>query len=174
MYYTLNQCKGLKTSTAHNKWFAKAVAINTVDTKGLVDHMSVHHTAYSKGVIAGVITDAISCIKELILAGNNVKLDDLAIFSGSIVNKTGAETAQKFSLSDNVDCVKIKARGTGTMSRKHFSIDSSLENAPTYKTPQELDGGATETQPTSGSGTTSGSGSGGGTTGGGSGSNLGD
>lgn len=46
----------------------------------------------------GVLTDMVSCTKELILDGKNVKLDDLAIFSVGIVSKKGAQSAADFSL----------------------------------------------------------------------------
>ena len=50
--------------------------------------MSNHNTPYSSGVIKGVLADMVSCTKELILDGKNVKLDDLAIFSvGSSARK---------------------------------------------------------------------------------------
>lgn len=51
--------------------------------------MSNHNTPYSSGVIKGVLADMVSCTKELILDGKNVKLDDLAIFSVGIVSKKG-------------------------------------------------------------------------------------
>ncbi len=40
--------------------------------------MSNHNTPYSSGVIKGVLADMVSCTKELILDGKNVKLDELA------------------------------------------------------------------------------------------------
>lgn len=173
MYYVLNQCKGLKTSKAHGKWFAKTVSLKTIDLDGLISHMSKHHTGYSEGIIAGVIRDMVACIKELVLQGYNVKLDNLAIFSGSIVNaKGGADKASTFSVAKNVSYVKVKALGTGRMSRKMVDIDSQLKYAPTYATPEQLDAGIKGgvVKPDGGGGTPTGGdtkpGGGGGTTGG--------
>ena len=60
------------------KWFARAVSDETFDLAKLAEHMSKHNSPYSSGVIKGVLTDMVDCIKELLLDGKNVKLDDLA------------------------------------------------------------------------------------------------
>ena len=61
-------------------WYARPLIEDTFDTERLAKHMANHNTPYSEGLIKGVLTDMISCTKELILDGKNVKLDDLAIF----------------------------------------------------------------------------------------------
>ena len=66
-------------------WYARPLIEDTFDTERLAKHMANHNTPYSEGLIKGVLTDMISCTKELILDGKNVKLDDLAIFSVGIV-----------------------------------------------------------------------------------------
>lgn len=71
-------------------WYARPVIEETFDIEKLAKHMSNHNTPYSSGVIKGVLADMVSCTKELILDGKNVKLDDLAIFSVGIVSKKGA------------------------------------------------------------------------------------
>ena len=68
-------------------WYARPVIEETFDIERLAKHMSNHNTPYSSGVIKGVLTDMVSCTKELILDGKNVKMDDLAIFSVGIVSK---------------------------------------------------------------------------------------
>ena len=71
-------------------WYARPVIEETFDIEKLAKHMSNHNTPYSSGVIKGVLADMVSCTKELILDGKNVKLDDLAIFSVGIVSKKGS------------------------------------------------------------------------------------
>ena len=61
-------------------WYARPVISETLDIEALSKHMSKHNTPFSPGVIKGVLADMVTCIKELILDGKNVKLDDLAIF----------------------------------------------------------------------------------------------
>ena len=63
--------------------------------------MAKHGTAYSKGTMWAVITDMITCVHELILRGQAVKIDDLAIFSIGIVSKP-APTAKEFDAHANI------------------------------------------------------------------------
>ena len=74
--YQNQQTKGLNAG----KWFARAVSDETVDLAKLAEHMSKHNSPYSGGVIKGLLSDMVDCIKELLLDGKCVKIDDLAIF----------------------------------------------------------------------------------------------
>ena len=59
--YQNQQKKGLNAG----KWFARAVSDETFDLAKLAEHMSKHNSPYSSGVIKGVLTDMVDCIKEL-------------------------------------------------------------------------------------------------------------
>ena len=122
--------------------------------------MSNHNSPYSKGVIKGLLTDMIGCIKELLLEGKNVKIDDLAIFSLGIKNKVMADKEEDFSVAKNISGVKLKARATGELMSKSLNLEATLKKATI------INGNPT----TEGGGGTSGGGgntSGGGNTGGG-------
>ena len=71
--YQNQQKKGLNAG----KWFARAVSDETFDLAKLAEHMSKHNSPYSGGVIKGVLSDMVDCIKELLLDGKCVKIDDL-------------------------------------------------------------------------------------------------
>lgn len=121
-------------------WYARPVIEETYDTERLAKHMANHNTPYSAGVIKGVLTDMISCIKELILDGKNVKLDDLAIFSVGIVSRKGAASAADFTLADNVKGLKLRARATGELSNAQINLEGQMKEAAVYNP----DGGTTE------------------------------
>lgn len=154
---TGNKCFG--------KWFAKNVVEETVDLDALSEHMSTHNSPYSKGVIKGLLTDMIGCIKELLLEGKNVKIDDLAIFSLGIKNKVMADKEEDFSVAKNISGVKLKARATGELMSKSLNLEATLKKATLINGNLTTD----PTSPSNGGGNTSGSGntSGGGNTGGG-------
>ena len=57
----------------------------------------------------------VDCIKELLLDGKSVKIDDLAIFGVGIRSKA-AETLEDFSLEKNITGMRLKARATGNLS----------------------------------------------------------
>ena len=126
--YILQQIK-ITSSKAYGKWYAKNVVEETIDLDGLSEHMSHHNSPYSKGVIKGLLTDMIQCIKELLLQGMNVKIDDLAIFSLGIKNKLAAATEEEFTVSKNIEGVKLKARATGELMSKSLNLDATLKKA---------------------------------------------
>ena len=126
--YILKQIK-IASSRAYGKWFAKNVVEETIDLDGLAEHMSNHNSPYSKGVIKGLLTDMIGCIKELLLEGKNVKIDDLAIFSLGIKNKLAANSEDEFTVSKNVEGVKLRARATGELMSKTLNLEATLKKA---------------------------------------------
>lgn len=90
LLYVLKLNQNAKMPEAYGKYYAYPVITQTVDIDGLAEHMASHNTPFSKGAIKGMITDMVSCVKELTLQGFAVKIDDLAIFSIGIRNKEGA------------------------------------------------------------------------------------
>ena len=154
--YTLKQNNN-EDSKVFGRWFAYPVLEETIDLDGLADHMSHHNSPYTKGTIKGQITDMISCIKELLLDGKNVKIDDLAIFSLGIKNKKGGATSEdEFNVSKNVNGVKLRARATGILLAKALNLDATLKKATAVTTASTGSGSASGTNDNSG-GNTSGS-----------------
>ena len=156
--YVLKQNKNRK-SPAFGKWFAFPVIEETIDLDALAEHMSNHNTPYSKGAIKGMLTDMVSCIKELLLEGKNVKIADLAIFSLGIKNNGGAVSEEVFTVSKNIKGVKLRARATGELIAKSLNLEATLKKASaTTKsngtTNTTNGGGGTTNDTTSGGGTT--------------------
>ena len=150
--YVLKQNKNRK-SPAFGKWFAFPVIEETIDLDALAEHMSNHNTPYSKGAIKGMLTDMVSCIKELLLEGKNVKIADLAIFSLGIKNNGGAVSEEVFTVSKHIKGVKLRARATGELIAKSLNLEATLKKASaTSKT--SGNGGTT---PTGGDSNTGGS-----------------
>ena len=149
--YILKQIK-ITGNKCFGKWFAKNVVEETIDLDGLAEHMSHHHSPYSKGVIKGLLTDMIGCIKELLLEGKNVKIDDLAIFSLGIKNKEMAVKEDDFTVSKNIGGVKLKARATGDLMSKSLNLEATLKKATFVN-------GKLTTEPSNGGGNTGGGGS---------------
>ena len=121
-----------ENSPLKGRWYARPVIEETFDTEALAKHMANHNTPFSAGAIKGVLADMIACIKELILDGKNVKLDDLAIFSVGIVSRRGASSAAEFNLADNVKGLKLRARATGELSNAQINLEAQLKEATKY------------------------------------------
>lgn len=113
-------------------WYARPVINETLDIELLSRHMSKHNTPFSPGVIKGVLADMVTCIKELILDGKNVKLDDLAIFSVGIISDHGAASAAEFKVSEHVAGLKLRARATGELSNAKINLEATLREQNEY------------------------------------------
>lgn len=130
-----------KSTPLSGKWLARAVADETLDTRALAEHMAKHNTPYSQGAIHGVLKDMTSCIKELLLDGKSVKIDDLAIFGVGIRSKA-AETLEEFSLEKNITGMRLRARATGNLSTTNLKLDSQLKQQAEYQKPTASGGGS--------------------------------
>ena len=99
---------------ANGKWFIRVVTDETIDLLGLAKHMATHNSGYSRGQIKGILTDMVDCIKELLLDGKKVKIDDLAIFSLGVSCKP-SDTANE-ATPDKIRTYTFNAQGTGSLS----------------------------------------------------------
>ena len=147
----LNITKNTNTNLQANdfdpngKYYARAEVKQTYDLKKLAKHMHAHNTSFSTGLIVGVLTDMVVCIKELALEGNVVKIDDLGLFKASVEanaltlsagakisagkgsQRTDAElqadiTKQQFA----VKAVKLIMQATGETTKDDMTDDAQL------------------------------------------------
>lgn len=119
------------TSATYGRYYAYADNERPIGINELARHMSEHNTPYSKGVIKGVLTDMVSCIRELNLNGIPVKLDDLAIFSAHIENKGGFRTLADVSMAMGqtdeqgkpvgISSLRLCAQATGDFTKAELS-----------------------------------------------------
>ena len=129
LLYVLKLNQNAKMPEAYGKYYAYPVITQTVGIDGLAEHMASHNTPFSKGAIKGMITDMVSCVKELTLQGFAVKIDDLAIFSIGIRNKEGAASEKEFTIAKNIEGFRLRARGTGEFSAKTINLGATLKKA---------------------------------------------
>ena len=86
-------------SSAYGKYYAYADNETPITLEGLADHMAHHNTPFSKGTIVGILKDMVSCIRELNLNGQPVKIDGLAIFSTHVENHNGWKKLEDVNLT---------------------------------------------------------------------------
>lgn len=114
---------------AYGKHYARPIVTETIGIDQLAEHMASHNTPFSAGAVRGILTDMVKCVKELVLKGIAVKIDDLAIFSLGIRPKKGADTKEDFSVAKNVEGVKLRARATGKLTNSQLDLEATLKNA---------------------------------------------
>ena len=113
------------------KWYAKSVQDRTISFEDLVTHMSEHNSPYSRGVIHGVLTDMLDCVKELVLDGKSVRLGDLGLFSVGL-KTTGAKSRDRWSVATHVQGVTLNVRNTKTWSNAELRKNTTLQELTGY------------------------------------------
>ena len=115
------------------KLYARVNYKQALSVSDMARHMAEHNTVFSEGSILGVLTDFVKCVREQVLNGNTVKIDNLAIFKAT-VEANGLETlydaqtdkVAQASLGElkqgdktgpAVKTVKLLAQSTGDLTR---------------------------------------------------------
>ena len=176
-----------ETETA-GKLYARVSYKQSMDLHDMAHHMAEHNTAFSEGLIVGVLTDFVKCTREMVLNGNTVKVGNLAIFKAT-VESNGLEvlydaqsdkvaSATMGTLKEGektgaaVKAIKLLAQSTGDFTRDELKKDVKL--SWTDKTKAEIAAAKGETSANAGGTSNTGSNTGGtGSNTGGTGSNTG-
>lgn len=89
-----------------NKTFPVAQYAEVMNLAALAEHMTSHGSKYNKGDIMAVAIQLTSCIREQLLLGNKVVLDDMGSFYVHLVSDA-ADNAESFSTA-LIKNVKVK------------------------------------------------------------------
>ena len=127
------------------KYYARVEYKGTIGLRELASHMHHHNTAFSKGIITGVLGDMVDCIKELALLGYVVKIDDLGLFKASVdangltleegakitagrgAQRTDEELTANIGIQQfAVGAVKLIMQATGETTIENMNRDASL------------------------------------------------
>lgn len=88
----------------------------TIDLQRFARHIAAHGSVYGRGDIYSVLCQAVDCIREQLLAGNNVQLGDLGTFAltfrCNLQDNREDVTAQSTIREVNVRFIPGKAFGT--------------------------------------------------------------
>ena len=166
------------------KFYARVSYKQTLSVQDMAHHMAEHNTMFSEGSITGILIDFVKCVREQVLMGNTVKIDNLAIFKATVeanaletmydaeLDKVASATigtlAEGAKTGPAVKTVKLLAQSTGDFTREELKKDVKLGWTDKAKEQIAIAKGENPTN-ASGSGTSTGgnqSGSQGGTQGG--------
>ena len=149
------------------KLYARVSYKQAMDIHDMAHHMAEHNTAFSEGLIVGVLTDFVKCTREMVLSGNTVKVGNLAIFKATVeanaldtlydaeqdkvASATIGTLAEGQKTGPAVRVVKLLAQSTGDFTREELKKDVKL--SWTDKTKAEIAAAKGETSTGSGSST---------------------
>ena len=134
------------------KLYARVSYKETLSVQDMAKHMSEHNTMFSEGSITGILIDFVKCVREQVLMGNTVKIDNLAIFKAT-VEANGLETiydaetdkvaqatigtlAEGQKTGPAVKAIKLLAQSTGDFTRDE--LKKSVKFSWTDKAASEI------------------------------------
>lgn len=160
------KASNFKNNSSYGKFFAKAVSKELIDIDDLSKLMRARNLPYSTGVIKGLLVDMVCCIKEQLLAGNSVKIDDLAVFGISIRNvEGGAESEKDFNIAKHIEGVSLTCRPVGELRSQNVKAEIEFNKIEACDCDKADDTTEQEPEQPGNNGTDNGN-TGGGTTGG--------
>jgi hypothetical protein len=152
------------------KLYARVSYKQTLSVQDMAHHMAEHNTMFSEGSITGILIDFVKCVREQVLMGNTVKIDNLAIFKATVeangldvlydadADKVASATigtlAEGAKTGPAVKVIKLLAQSTGDFTRDELKKDVKLAWSDKTKAEiAEAKGAATGGASSSGSGT---------------------
>ena len=124
------------------KTYARVDYKETLNVQDMARHMAWHNTAFSEGSITGILIDFVKCIREQVLNGNTVKIDNLAIFKATVeanplevlydaeqdkvAQATIGTLAEGAKTGPAVKVVKLLAQSTGEFTRDELKKSVKL------------------------------------------------
>lgn len=118
-----------KYNAAYGKWYGRAVH-ELMEFDEFIEHMAKHHCVFSEATIRGVIIEMEVCLREMLLEGKAVRLDDLGIFAIGMSTQ-GEETAEKFT-ADSIKSVSMSLYLGKRFKAKQLLTDAKFREADKY------------------------------------------
>ena len=124
------------------KLYARVSYKQTMSVQDMAHHMAEHNTMFSEGSICGILIDFVKCVREQVLNGNTVKIDNLAIFKATVeanaletmydaeqdkvASATIGNLAEGAKTGPAVKVIKLLAQSTGDFTREELKKDVKL------------------------------------------------
>ena len=135
----LSKVSETSQSELAGKIYARVDYKQELSVQDMAQHMAEHNTAFSEGTITGILIDFVKCIREQVLMGNTVKINNLAIFKATVEGNAldtlydaqadKVATATLGTLKDGdktgpaVKVIKLLAQSTGDFTREELKKD---------------------------------------------------
>ena len=135
----LSKVSETSQSELAGKIYARVDYKQELSVQDMAKHMAEHNTSFSEGTITGILIDFLKCIREQVLMGNTVKINNLAIFKATVegngldtlydAQADKVVTASIGTLKDGdktgpaVKVIKLLAQSTGDFTREELKKD---------------------------------------------------
>lgn len=132
-------------SETKGKWYARATH-ELMEFDEFIKHLANHHSPFSEATIRGVLIEMENCLRELLLEGKAVRMDELGIFKIGL-KTTPAETADKFNARDNVVGCRLNLFLGKRFRAARLYQDMKVREADFYSIDEDAEGGEDAVNP---------------------------
>lgn len=122
-----------KADITETKAYGTAQIHEVLSFDDFCQHIADHNSPFSKGTVKGVLTDAVACVREQLLAGNKVRLGDLGAFHVELACE-GAVTTEDFSAAN---IKEVNVRWTPGEEFKNLRQDADFQLVPGRAAPAD-------------------------------------
>ncbi len=117
---------------ASKKAYGTAQYSTVMDIEDFAEHIASHGCVYSRADISAILTLAVDCMREQLLAGQRIQLGDMGTFAVAL-NSEGALTAAEYNPLIHVKKVKVNwtpgKRFQNLLSETEFNLVPTREAA---------------------------------------------
>lgn len=106
--YEIRQNENAKMTGSYGKYYAYSKSIETINTRGMANHIAGHGSIYTTDVVFGMLEKFRSCLIEMLLDSKRVKIDGLGTFFTTIENSIGSNKKKDYSVQKNVKALHIR------------------------------------------------------------------
>ena len=96
-----------KADIQETKAYGNSQVSEVFDINQFAKHITDHGCVYDRADVAAVLTTAVDCLRELLLAGKKIRLGDMGDFYPSLKTK-GATLAEDFNAT-NILAVNVQS-----------------------------------------------------------------
>ena len=122
-----------KADITETKAYGTAQVHEVLSFNDFCQHIADHNSPFSKGTVKGILTDAVSCLREQLLAGNKVRLGDLGDYHVELACE-GAVTTEDFT-ADNIK--EVNVRWTPGKEFKNLRDSATFQLVPSRKAQED-------------------------------------
>lgn len=119
-------------SRVYGMYFGRAVH-ELMEFDEFINHMANHHCVFSEATIRGVLIEMEVCLRELLLEGKAVKLDDLGIFALGLDNKKGGAEKPEDYTAQMIEGVHMNLYLGRRFRARNLYADARFKEADRYE-----------------------------------------
>lgn len=135
--YRVHKFKNPLNPNLPSKYHARLIH-ESISDEDFVKHLSSHNTTFTEGTYRAVITDCVSCLRELLLTGKSVQVGGLGIFSLTC-SSVGSDTRKDNSKDDrsgfhpqNIYSLQLHLRVGKRLKSASLFADATFREASVY------------------------------------------